>query len=40
MGSEYVGQAFVLEPDGDETEARASGRLATHDRLPLGDRCS
>jgi hypothetical protein len=24
--TEYVGQAFVLEPDGDETEVRASLR--------------
>jgi hypothetical protein len=26
VGIEYVGQAFVTEPDGDETEVRASLR--------------
>ncbi len=26
MGTEYVGQAFVVERDGDETEVRASPR--------------
>jgi hypothetical protein len=26
VGNEYVGQAFVLEPDGDEVEVRASLR--------------
>jgi hypothetical protein len=26
VGTEYVGQAFVVEPDGDETEVRASLR--------------
>jgi hypothetical protein len=27
LGTEYVGLAFVTEPDGDETEVRASLRV-------------
>jgi hypothetical protein len=31
LGSEYVGQAFMLEPDGDEVEVRASLRADVDD---------